>query len=1255
MPIGEETYSGIITRKISAPTNKVVLNEIIFNNEPTWFNLTDLVHLVIDSVRFPLPWTKTNEDMEHYAYENREGDRRIADALDAPDSPEQPEIDVEHEMTELFNPYTIPPPDEWLDHTADDNQPIPQTIPQTTAAPPPPPDPTPVTTDTDPAGQYQKINFIDMPYKGENFLQTVCEQFLARIDAAQVGFQIESEIVYPSGHGLSKIRTVSDLYSHPGKMDPTTLLNQLVSYIYYLANRDGDTNYQTFYTKNWNNYKVKKVIIIYSLGTTFYGGCRLRGIQTPPDKILSCLHIYDKLEDDYPENDCFFDAVTQNARAFRYDISNADVPTSEVRRINEIPPKAPIFFKENQDEILIKLCAFYNINLHIWMIELDPAAHYNRRMAVKKSVITRPTYNHYIDIFYFARNRYGHYWSIRDMKAFEKLRSCSQCSEWKDGRNINFLAAHERECQKCHLCGLRVRLNHEETCKGKRQYLKRTLPVMNVSSKKPKSDGLSNVFFADFETVQLDNKQRVFSIAVVGIEDIEMGKTDSSDIIDRVVCEPYFGFDGMKLFIDDCLTMTGATIYFYNGSRFDFYFIYEYLVASRTTFQIMRHAESNRILSMTIGKNTMFKDLILFTECSLQDACKAYAVPPEYIKLNFDMSKMKTVEDIEKNAKEIMHYNKYDVIPMGFLYKFFNRLALEHGFLFSKFITAPQMYHTFWQSVYLPHSLRPHMKLPLKEEYEFTRRALYGGRTHPCTPYCITPTGSKVKTERWVELTNEERQQYVRNNLKNDHIVHLDVNSLYPSSCLVDFPCGNYYWKSRNDFLPFYALFRDYKECWRSIKNNIGHNAAYATVKRAILCVDVKCTNLILIPFLMSKDEKGNSVQDLCDKKAQCYDGPTLLHAIKLGYIITKIHDILYWTRSAPVLAPFMRHFHKKKQEAEKEGNVAQRTMNKSAMNGLTGKFSQKICNENFAVFYDDTAFGSQETFNQLKKIELIYNQDSILMAYGVTLKDLSKEPSKVNHLGVFILGRSRIIMSKFCKKIGKTIEYPLGMYENPDALFLYTDTDSLIVKGNYIRELPDHVKAKFLGDELGQFKDEHPDDIIIDFVGVAPKTYMFRFINIKNIDSPDYKPRLKAIIRHKGVPINRKLVNKRSGEMDMEVCYNSNLSTNIDDLGDVVYSICYKNTMEVIYSKNYIDFHDFKHMVKERDGRDYLVIVASFIRFERRLIEKDAASNAGVIRLTPPSSRTINKTSWWTSGKRVWDALLGCSLPKGHYVLLNE
>ena len=189
------------------------------------------------------------------------------------------------------------------------------------------------------------------------------------------------------------------------------------------------------------------------------------------------------------------------------------------------------------------------------------------------------------------------------------------------------------------------------------------------------------------------------------------------------------------------------------------------------------------------------------------------------------------------------------------------------------------------------------------------------------------------------------------------------------------------------------------------------------------------------------------------------------------------------------------------------------------------------------------------------------------------------------------------------------------------------------------------------MGDQLGQLKDEHPNDIIIDFVGIAPKTYMFRYIDVKNINDANYAPRLKGVIRHKGVPINRALVNKRSGEMDLEKCYLSSLSPNVDDLGDIVYSVCFRCDMTVWYSQNYIDFETFKHLVKPVINLD-CVIVATFIRFARYLIEKDKGFNAGVIRLTPAISRSINKTRWWQTGKRVWLKSIKVSVPRGHFIL---
>jgi hypothetical protein len=325
-----------------------------------------------------------------------------------------------------------------------------------------------------------------------------------------------------------------------------------------------------------------------------------------------------------------------------------------------------------------------------------------------------------------------------------------------------------------------------------------------------------------------------------------------------------------------------------------------------------------------------------------------------------------------------------------------------------------------------------------------------------------------------------------------------------------------------------------------------------------------------------------------------------------------------------------MISFHKLKQDNDQ--NPAKRNIYKLAMNALTGKFSQSIYLFDSKFFYDDSVFTDVEFVKKIRKVEFAIF-DSEIQSYLVYSEDDKVSPTKMNHLGACVLANSRVWMSRITRAIGS--------YWQPDKKIYYCDTDSLIIMNSSVESMEEELKSIYIGDKLGQLKDELPGTVITRAVFLAPKTYYIEYIEINS------KKRM-AIVKSKGVPSHP--VNCPRGKMDFSKIVKASIKPQNTGLRDVFYSLAERegeDDAKVIDTKNYIPFSWFKEMY-ENDR----VVISTFGKLNRKLIDESKDNNVGVVLLQLNASRTINKNNWWKKEKRT---LLGnYSVPPGHFQVKN-
>lgn len=216
-----------------------------------------------------------------------------------------------------------------------------------------------------------------------------------------------------------------------------------------------------------------------------------------------------------------------------------------------------------------------------------------------------------------------------------------------------------------------------------------------------------------------------------------------------------------------------------------------------------------------------------------------------------------------------------------------------------------------------------------------------------------------------------------------------------------------------------------------------------------------------LPPFAEKIDAK--LVSDLKDKKNYLTHYRMAQIALGLGLQITQIHEILECNQS-----PFFKEYIEKNIALRKENEkvATLKETFKLMNNALYGKTIENI-EKYTSVTISQREEGIQRAFNSVEEPINVGN-------WMVTFEDTEKIATKPTYIGFTVLE-----MSKW-----KMIEQWYTVYQPLGCQLLYMDTDSFIFQSK------DGVNLS--SNELGQFKDELDGGMILEYVGIRPKTYAF-------------------------------------------------------------------------------------------------------------------------------------------------------------------
>lgn len=709
---------------------------------------------------------------------------------------------------------------------------------------------------------------------------------------------------------------------------------------------------------------------------------------------------------------------------------------------------------------------------------------------------------------------------------------CNSCGNYLVNKNWG---KHLMSCRKCNSCGCKYTKGdgHEEQCNSRHKYKKELnepedeVRRYKCEPEEIKKPSFKHHYFADFETLVPGGKRDYEVYSGAYIPGKKMFKKSFL----------YYGYRALDNFMNNVIKYTSGIMWFFNGSRFDNFFILRWLLKKKVRIdEKSLLINGNNILSIKFKTRRgwiQLKDLSKFLSGSLKACCASFGLPTDLSKKDFDHEKIKSWEDVYAHKFESNQYQNMDVISLRALYKSFAKT------IFKLYKIDPGKYMTITQIAYAAFTsqLSPdiHLYKTTKEEEPIMREMYKGGRVLCGRKMWKSSFYKEVKESKtdWFDpkvpmdtfsMDGDCITQELYNRI-DDYLVYADVNSLYPAVqvstkhplppreegqnwsdlLLTQFPHG------RHTITHFGE-----EVCEEQAKLLAEINSRDKTQKnkwmRSGACVDIVCPKDLSVAFLMTREMDGSVRQDLLDKHQQWYTGPELWEASILGYAITKIYAFCEWETNSSMFQQFVEKTYAIKSAQDSDGPM--RACAKALLNGLTGKFGQKNIPKGVVLFLPD-----KELDRDLIDVTQILDDDGTLLGYyGVEVKEFNYAPFPIE-LSSFILGHSRIYMSKLLRKMSieraLPTQGPLLEGEEEfrrdftyDESPFYSDTDSLILHVHSWLKLENELK----GDKkLGQLKLEI-DGKIISFVCLANKTYSITFVEAKT-------NRILSITKTKGIP----------------------------------------------------------------------------------------------------------------------------------------
>jgi hypothetical protein len=742
----------------------------------------------------------------------------------------------------------------------------------------------------------------------------------------------------------------------------------------------------------------------------------------------------------------------------------------------------------------------------------------------------------------------AHAMMINRMFPHEKEK-CATCYEWHVRGG-----AHSATCARCPDCSksYNTKGTHHISCKGKFNRYQQTQQQIIIPEAIQGSEAgikvhfgrqtstkfiqmrtredhawmlTSNIFFADFECFADPESQRHIPDCVV-IKPIKY----QGDAI------TFYGRDCLKDFIQ--FIMSGRCkgyIVFHNGSGYDFNIVLRglleyYDITKKRKKGITVLKRGTKIIGCDIKMNPMLKlrDFFLFLACGLKRLCLEYKVPFEFAKKDYDHSKVYSWETSELHKVERKVYCKHDVLALEYIYKKFAPALFQ----IAPITMLPQVSlssHAYEMWKYKEGSdVVTRIGIPNMETYDVLRQMYHGGR-------CALTT-KKYDTAIFRAIRESERpfdeKGYLDPVLKEklmdtqDQLKMLDVNSLYPSRMdACKFPAGSC---KRYTFTLNISW-------WQQAR--LLDTTPKGTFFRRCYNVDMTAPQHLLIAFVMRKNpETGNPEQNLKPFSKFWITGIELYEAMKLGYKVSAVYEFLEWDYLDSCFKKYINELYKIKQDNKHDKTGALYQAAKLLMNGLSGKFGQRVVLEEVRILADFPEDGPPMNLKHVTYDDVYGSNGKDVVGF---IQSGEKMPEDVEtylptQLSVFILAYSRRHMSKCLRAVNG--------YVLPQHTIFYTDTDSMIFRYSTYQLLCQYKGGKLVGNTLGQLEDEFPKDIIIAGRFLAPKCYcltLLQWVEKEKEFILAYKVRCKGIPHRGDIFSAREYLIKKDWDISMAALEN--------------------------------------------------------------------------------------------------------------------
>lgn len=740
--------------------------------------------------------------------------------------------------------------------------------------------------------------------------------------------------------------------------------------------------------------------------------------------------------------------------------------------------------------------------------------------------------------------------------------------------------------------------------------------TMDVQCEKPKEKEPFTVkqFIFDFETFQ-DEKTQYHTVYLAGLMDMD---TEYYTYFEGEKCMEEMMDYLLDFYID---TKTPVQLIGYNNSRYDNYYIMNFVSRGTKYGQLKTIFAGNRLLNLSLyyEQGLWFRSLDvlqLLAGGSLKHNCKQFCVDDSDAKSIFPHLIIKDFSDFKPGARVIEEEHFYpkdmkdpeaqeligrevDIYILGIRYLYQDLKATRALFLklgealkhvsksicgkevdISSFITLGQFaYYIWFQSTpVLPHVFYQ------GRHYDTIRESYYGG----CTQVYAKHFTSKSE---------------------DDYLVVYDVNSLYP------------YAMHNHPFPTGYCELQTFKDFIDWTPNSTEMYIAYAQITPS---------SEDLYPCIPKNISTGLSWDQTV--KEGWYTSVDIETAWMRGGTIKVKSRYIWRERCDTLFNNYIETLMDLKKKGSQTNNPALRNMAKLAMNGLYGKFGQRLNNKTSTyVIHSFSELERLEERMKYVKKERINTIKSVGKDYCIVNTIIDEDPStptpKPHYYAAFITAYARrrmwelISLLEGCPLTRENRMKRPSLEQCAENPIFYMDTDSLV----FHVSLEDRIRSEIHGSNLGMLKADLDTDTItnvriVEGIFHAPKLYYMRY----TYGDGSVEEKCKA----KGVPSD---------------CVEKNLEITLDDVGEELYE-----ELLSMHNKTVNDRMTFYHGLRDQNFEP------KFDAGSRPVLMKNKRNDEAVLHRSLPLVRTLNK-SVWLGRILVKDSDIMLTVPVGCGDVLDE